>query len=448
MEAPFDPLYYNTIDQIYHASWVAEKLSQFRVLQEAIGRLWPEGHPTRLIQVAGTSGKGSTVRYIEAGLGLEHPTGTLTSPHLFDYRERFSVNGRLPDRADIVRLWEQVLLPLNVDFSFRGPAYILSQPQIYILLALLLFQQHGIEWAAVETGLGGRYDQTTALDVEAAVLTNVGSDHQNLLGREQWQRVLDKSGVCRPNRPLFTTVQDRETLAIAEAVALHVGAPLQHITTEDVEVFKSELVKVYPDGPSPTSLLSSEHQFWNATLASKVIAYLKPELPMDRLLHRLGEVQLRGRFERIAEQTYIDVAHNREKIEALTSEVVKKFPTERKVFVVGVSGSRSPRDVLAPILQIAEAIIVTASPYKGIDPHSIREDLMEINSRNIAIEIFNDPREAWRQALAIRDTGAHIFITGSTYMIDQILNPDPYLRQINATYGWRTEGRLGTVTGP
>ncbi len=68
-------------------------------------RLWPDGHPTRLVHVAGTGGKGSTCRFLEVGFGCVGKAGAFMSPHLFDYRERFSIDAEFVSHDDIEEAW-------------------------------------------------------------------------------------------------------------------------------------------------------------------------------------------------------------------------------------------------------------------------------------------------------------------------------------------------------
>ena len=103
--------YYNVVDQIYHAEWAAAKLARLDLLAESIAALWPNGHPTRLIHVAGTGGKGSTCRFLEMGLSCFGKSGAFFSPHLFDYRERFSIGGEFASQADVMHTWEQRIRP-------------------------------------------------------------------------------------------------------------------------------------------------------------------------------------------------------------------------------------------------------------------------------------------------------------------------------------------------
>ncbi|NJN83408.1 MAG: hypothetical protein HC802_14735 [Caldilineaceae bacterium] len=121
-----------------------------------------------------------------------------------------------------------------MQLALHNSEHIHSFHEVSILIALALFEQHEVEWAAMETGVGGRFDQTRALDVAATVLTNVGSDHAHMLGREKWQRTLDKAGIARPGVPFFTTEIDPESLEIIAAVCGDAGAPLRVIGRREV----------------------------------------------------------------------------------------------------------------------------------------------------------------------------------------------------------------------
>ncbi len=121
----------------------------------------------------------------------------------------------------------------------------------------------------METGVGGRYDQTRALDVAATALTNVGSDHAHMLGREQWQRALDKAGIARPGVPFFTSDTDPLNLEIIASVCANEGAPLTHHRRGRMcSRIEERLDAVLPATDGEASLLRARHQRWNATLAT------------------------------------------------------------------------------------------------------------------------------------------------------------------------------------
>lgn len=429
--------YYNTVDQIYHAEWSIAKLARHELLRRSIAALWPNGHPTKLIHVAGTGGKGSTCRFLEIGFSCIGKAGAFMSPHLFDYRERFSIDGEFVAQNDITTAWEQHVRPFCIQIATDNPANIHSFHEVSILIALTLFEQHDVEWAALETGVGGRYDQTSALDVVATALTNVGSDHVHMLGEELWQRALDKAGIARPGIPFFTTEQHPATLDIITQVCAAVGAPLHLVQDADVTALDAAL-HAHTLAPAPDSLIHADYQKRNAALALAVIHHLAPTIDNRAVLHAFANARLLGRFWKVDENIYADIAHNAEKIEALASEIRKQFGVRGKILVVGISGQRVSTKVFRALADIAQTIIVTTASFKGQDPAQVRDEVKGIVG-DIPVLVAFEPQQALRTARSLQRNGEIIILTGSTYMIEQALNPDPYLRHMSAHFGWRMQ---------
>lgn len=430
--------YYNTVDQIYHVEWSTQKLVRLELVRESIRTLWPNGHPTRLIHVAGTGGKGSTCRFLEMGLSALGKAGAFMSPHLFDYRERFSINGEFVRQADVAWAWETRVQPHCVRLALHNSHHTHTFHEASILIALALFERHGVEWAAMEAGVGGRYDQTRALDVVATVLTNVGSDHAHMLGHEQWQRVLDKVGIARPGVPFFTSDTNPANLEIIAAVCRDVEAPLHQINEIQVAELEEQVRRIFDPPLVAESLLSAGYQKWNASLALSVIRHLCPQLEESRILQKFADARLVGRLWQVETQVYADIAHNAEKITALTSEVETRFAGLGKIFVVGLSGSRVPRQVFAALAKVAKAIIVTGASYKGQDPAKVQREISAITG-DMPTLLVTEPQAAYQVARSLQGDEDIIIVTGSTYTIEQIFNPDPYLRTLSATFGWRTK---------
>jgi dihydrofolate synthase/folylpolyglutamate synthase len=429
--------YYNVVDQIYHAEWSAAKLARLELLRESIAGLWPNGHPTRMVHVAGTGGKGSTCRFLEIGLACGGRAGAFMSPHLFDYRERFSVDGEFVSQADVTDAWEKRVRPYCVRHAMRHPGFVHTFHEVSILLALAIFEAREVEWAAMETGIGGRYDQTRALDVVACALTFIGSDHAHMLGDELWQRVLDKAGIARPGIPFFTTERSPQSLEIIEQVCAHEGTPLVAVGDEQVAALTAAL-HAHTPAPSPESLIHADYQKRNAALAHGVIRHLCPAIDEARILAAFGSARLLGRFWRVDDNVYADIAHNAEKIEALVGEIKKQFGEAGKILVLGMSGQRVPSRVFAALADVAHTIIVTSASYKGQEPAHVREQIQSVVG-DTPVLLALEPQQALRTARAIQRPDDVIVLTGSTYMIEQALNPDPHLRYLGAHFGWRMQ---------
>lgn len=425
--------YYNAVDQIYHAEWSIAKLARQELLSRSVAALWPQGHPTRLLHVAGTSGKGSTCRFLEVGFGSVGKAGAFMSPHLFDYRERFSIGGEFASQAEVQAVWEEQVRPHCVRLAVENPAHVHTFQEVSILVALALFARHNVAWAALETSVGGRYDQTRALAVSATLLTNVGSDHAHLLGEELWQRALDKGGIVRPGVPFFTTESAPETLEIVRQLCVAAGAPCTVVEDSAVTALNAQLDSF---DLAPDSLLQASYQRGNAALALAALRWLLPDLDEGAVLRAFAGARLLGRFWKVDERVYVDIAHNTEKIGALAGEIGRQFGEQNKILVVGISGQRVAAEVFRPLAGVAQTIIVTGASYKGQDPTQVCAEIKTVLG-DTPILLAAEPPQALQMARSLQRDDTVILLTGSTYMIEQALNPDPYLRHLSAHFGWR-----------
>jgi dihydrofolate synthase/folylpolyglutamate synthase len=337
----FDPRWLNTVDQLYHYGWSTQKLLRIRMLAESIRHFWPKGHPTRLVHVAGSNGKGSTCRMLEAALGTLGPAGSWVNPHLFDYVERFRVHGAPADRGLLADLWETRVLPHSLDREQRAAGQGLSFAEAGILLALQLFEHEGIRWAALETGVGGRYAPTMALQPDLCLLTNVGSDHPRTLGSQGWQVALEKAGIARPGIPLYSTVEG-DNRHFVRLTAESRGAPCVLLGEEERQTL-GELL------PPDRRAQRGRHWLGNAALALAAARHLEPGLDPATAVAAMDRAQpLEGRFWRIGQDVLADVAHNRDKITALAADLVREFPGRPIHLLAGLSRQRGALEVLQP----------------------------------------------------------------------------------------------------
>lgn len=439
--------YYNTVDQIIHAEWAIPQLARHQLLSESIQTLWPDSHPTKLIHVAGTGGKGSTCRFLEVGLSTVGMAGSYMSPHIYDYRERFSINGEFAQQDDLTELWEVRIKPHCIHMASANPHNVHTFLEVSVLLALALFEKYRVAWAAIETHVGGRYDWTRGLDAAASLLTNVGSDHAQMLGSEPWQRVMDKAGIARPDVPFFTTETEPENLAIIQAICQQEGAPLFVIGSEEIDQFDQLLVRHDLLPLSQSVLLNASYQRWNGALAFAAIRHLSPKADEALVASQMAQARLLGRFWQVDEGIFADIAHNVEKLTVLTGEIEERFGDVDKILVLGASLNRAPQELFQSLARVAKSIIITGATFKGQDPKTIYSEIAPLFPDTHML-VVADPRQALETAKTLQSGDDIILLTGSTYMIEQALNPDPYLRHINDTFGWRMQTRSeaqGTV---
>ncbi len=424
MDSRFDPRYLVTLDEIYHAGWAARKRYRIDLVRRAIDNFWPGGHPTSFVHVAGTNGKGSLCHYLEQGFRFAGATGSWTGPHVFDYAERFHVDGERASREEIVGLYRRLLLPYQRRLGFESRGEALSFAELSILLALHLCAEHGAAWGMLEVGAGGRYTQLMAVPVQASVVTNVGGDHPVTLGRELWQRALTKAGIAREGVPFFTAARG-EALEYVVATAESEGAPVFVLGDDEVDAAGRELGREAP-----------AFELTNLALAAKIIRHFHPTREVVELLGSMSG-RLPARFWTPEPRVVVDVAHNEEKVRAFAEQLALEHPGRKFRFLVGLTRQRDPVAVFRPLFALAEHITVTGASYAGRDPREVESLLRE---EFAAVSSIAEPREAYRRERERLAPDGMLVLTGSAYMIDQALNPDPYVRHTNASFGWRTRG--------
>lgn len=419
----FDPRYLVTLDELYHPHWAARKRRRIGWLRDVVERVWPHGPPARLIQVTGTNGKGTVSHFLEQGLRGSGRAGSWTGPHVFDYAERFHLDGEQASRAEISAVYRERLIPIQDAFCERNPGESLSFAELGILLALHLFERHGLRWGVMEVGAGGRYTPLMALPMAACVVTNVGHDHPKTLGTELWQRALEKAGVARPGVPLFTAAEG-DALGYVTRAAEAEGARVHAI--DDAAASRLEL---------PAELLDGLPRFQrrNLALACAVISTLDPTRERSELLAAM-RARLTGRFWQPAPNVLVDVAHNAEKIAGLAESLRAAYPGRPLRLIVGLTRSRDVVETFAPLRPLARRVVVTSASYAGQDPSAMAARLREVFPE-VAVEPA--PRRAYELERAALAPGELLVVTGSAYMIDLALNPNPYIQHTNASFGRR-----------
>ncbi len=230
-------------------------------MQAVLDRLGLRRPPCCLVQVVGTNGKGSTSAML-AALAREHGlrVGLHTSPHFLSPRERVRLDGAmLPEDR-----WLELANTL-----MRHGGHDLSYFEFVTCLAIMAFAEADI--AVMETGLGGSYDATTALEADLLAFTPIDLDHQFVLGPFLKDIAADKAGAVRPGVPSFTAAQRPEAMAELARVSAERCSPLLDIPPALAPPDQTR----YPLG------LEGDHQRDNARLALAAWRYIRDNGPLS-----------------------------------------------------------------------------------------------------------------------------------------------------------------------
>lgn len=343
------------------------------------------GSPQRslppVIHVAGTNGKGSTIAFMSAiaeAAGLK--VHAFTKPHLFQLNERFLVSSRFAD--------DRALLEAAEDVARAEPR--LTQFDAQVAAALLLFREHRADIAFIETGMGGRDDSTNVLRQPAAsVITPIGLDHVDALGGTLAKIAVHKAGILQAGTPAIVARQAPEAMAVIEAHADAVGAPLFRCGVEwDAYASQGKLVVQTEtralDLPLPA--LQGQHQIDNAGLACAALL-LSGAIALDDTDIATGVANAqwparlqpltRGPFSAavraVGGEVWVDGGHNAHAAQAL-ARALQQMKMRRSGTNVAIVGLRKRKDALSFIAAIAasaEHIIAVPLAEDHVSVHEI-----------------------------------------------------------------------------
>lgn len=322
-----------------HPQAIEMGLDRVRAVADALAL--PRPAP-RVVTVAGTNGKGSTVAFLEAiarEAGLR--VGTYTSPHLLAYGERVRIDGAQAGEAELVEAFAAVE-------SARGTTP-LTYFEFGTLAALWLFARAGLDLAILEVGLGGRLDATNLVDADVAVITTVDLDHQDWLGEDREAIGAEKAGIARAWRPLVLGDDDppasvlRHAYAIG-ASALRIGCDFFFEPVDDAR-WRWREVGCELDLPMPA--LAAPVQLRNAAVAIAALRALDLDLPEAAFAAGVASTRLDGRlqrFERGGVAIAVDVGHNPQAARALAAWL-RSSPAPGRTHVV--YAALADKDVVA-----------------------------------------------------------------------------------------------------
>ncbi len=155
------------------------------------------------IHIAGTNGKGSVTHMIAAGLMAQgYKVGIYTSPHYKDFRERIKINGIwIPKKEviDFIHDLKEVIEKIQPSFF-----------EITLALAFHYFRKEKVDYAVIETGLGGRLDSTNIITPLLSVITNISFDHQSFLGNTLHEIAGEKAGIIKKGIPVLIGERQQE----------------------------------------------------------------------------------------------------------------------------------------------------------------------------------------------------------------------------------------------
>ncbi len=383
-------------------------------------RLRPEGVPCKIITVAGTNGKGSSVAILEAILlAAGYRTGAYTSPHLQRYNERIRLSGKEATDQRICRAFERIE-------QARGDI-LLTYFEFGTLAALDIFADEQLDVAILEVGLGGRLDAVNIVDPDVALITPLSIDHSDWLGDTLEQIGREKAGIMRPGRPVVCTMPAPPSSLLLRAQRL--AAPL-YLAGRDFRWQRQEGGWQWQHGSRlrsglPLPFLRGSYQLQNAAGALMCLQLLQSALPVDQRAVRQGlqTATLNGRFQVMGGRPLMlfDVAHNPQAARVLADDLRQLFCQGRRRALFSMLGDKDVAAVvglLAPLID--QWYLTPLAVERGLTTDELADELLAAGVAPAAIQCFHEPAAAFAQARADASDDDQLLIIGSFYLVGAV----------------------------
>ena len=391
----------------------------------------------KTIHITGTKGKGSTaiiVSSILSRLGLK--TGLFTSPHLTYLGERMKVNDKTISQETFVQLMN-MLKPYIDKITAETPILMPTFFEIVTAIAFLYFEREKTDLSVLEVGMGGRLDSTNIILPEVSVITPVGYDHTDRLGKTLDKIAFEKAGIIKEGIPVISSIQEPDALAVISKTCNEKRSLLylvgQDILIYDIKVAQRNgiygtecVIETWRNRYKNIFLpLVGRHQVENcaAAIGSLEVLAGKGIIKVDNelIVNALADIRCPARIEVISEEplTIVDTAHTVASMKILRESIKESFSFRKLVLVIGLSSDKDIEGVLKEIVSISNDLIFTRTGNpREADPEQMAVIAKRFSQNNLMV--IEDIDEAMEEAKEIANADDLICITGSFFLAGKV----------------------------
>ena len=353
------------------------------------------------VLIGGTNGKGSVTFYLSnlACKLTNLKIGRFISPHLISWEERFAINEKIVDKDLLDKVFNEVSSKIKTFEADKNE--MLTEFEIYTVLAFYLFANEKVDIAFLEVGMGGRLDATNIVKAEnvlCSVITNISLDHMDFLGNTICQIAYEKAGIIKENN-IIVTGADGDALKVIKDCSINQTSKLISVDVNDLEDYKLKNIEI-----AKTAWDAISEKLHIKSNSFNVENYLK-------------DLQFPGRFQYIKEQNILlDGAHNPQAAIELKKLIDKTFYNKKIVYILGMLDKdyKSFIDNLIP----ENSFVICTEPQS--DRRTKKEVLAEyVKSKGSTAISASD----LTCAISLAKSEKHdlTLITGSLYLIGEAL---------------------------
>jgi len=419
-----DPLKWLSGFEKYGSSYGLE-----RVLQLA-DRLGNPQDAYSIVHVAGSNGKGSVSRLVASILThAGYRTGLYLSPHLERFNERISINNEEITDEELKELILRVK-PLVEWMTSKGdrPTYF----EIVTILAFLYFKEKNVDYAVIETGLGGRLDATNIVKPLISVITNISLEHTDILGDTLEAIAEEKAGIIKPGAPVITAAKTPAREVIKKEAEMK-GSSFITVDEKDWERLESNMDKQVflihgglKDYRVHTKLLGL-FQGENIALALRSVEEMQLRgvyITDEDILEGVSSTVHPGRLEVLSDKPFIiiDGAHNPNGVDKLVKTLIVDVKPRCKdlIVVFGVLKDKDVDGMLRLITPISNEFIITKSNNpRACEPSVIHDRLKKLGLKNNRVIVTRSVHEAVDAGIKLMKNDSVLCVTGSLYTVGE-----------------------------
>ena len=386
-----------------HPKYIDFNLNRIKRLMKKLGN--PEKKLPLIVHIAGTNGKGSTLSFIKH-IAEEHglKVNCYLSPHLISFNERIIINGKM--------ISEKILLNLLKEVAIKNNNAKITFFEITTAVAFLVFAKFKSDLCIIETGLGGKLDATNILNKKSVVvLTKIGLDHKEFLGKTLKQITLEKCGILRKYTPVVIGQQRSKYV--------------EKVILKEVKNKQCPQIKLFTMPKNWKLGLSGDHQYNNAEIAVSTIRCMYPDIKYTTIKKGLYKTQWPGRLQTIYQGklfnkrstiTLIDGAHNVDGAMAINNHL-KKLNAGKWTVILGMMNNKSVTNFIKVIEKHIEKVFVIQieKQINSFTATQLEKKLKKFDFETICFDTLE-------QAISKAPKSKPLLITGSLYLMGEILS--------------------------
>ena len=389
----------------------------------------------KVIHVAGTNGKGSTVNFIKEILKEDYKVGSFVSPHLITYCDRIKIGDQEISQEDFAEIGQFIISKEPEIIEDYGE---LNLFEFLTIMAIIYFDREKVDIAVLEVGMGGRADSTnifTSREKLISIITSISMDHMEYLG-DTIEEIADaKAGIITDNGLVLTTNKDPKILGVIDREAEEKSAEIYYTKDLESEIIKSDLrgidFKVKLGDWEEFSLTQiGDYQVENALGAIYALYLLNKKgiikISTEKIRERIKSSRWQGRMEIVSRDPLIilDGAHNFDGIKKLV-ESIKSFKFKKLYLIMSILSDKEHKKMLEEISSYTDEVVFVNLDYKrGTSPEELKK---EASGYGLHAEVMT-VEDAINHYKEKYEDGDLILITGSLYFVSEaraeILNYD------------------------